>query len=146
MLVKDLATVKEAPALKRGDGSFNGKPAVVATIQKQPNANTLELTANIEETLASLKPSLPTDVTIDTKAFRQADFIERAVWNVSAALIEGGIMANDHPLPVLELPHYIYLAQAIPLSLLAYPRYELFRRYHQYDDARRDGDRDRGIG
>src|SRR5215207_9635343 len=89
ILVKNIATVTEAPALKRGDGSFNGKPAVVSTIQKQPNANTLELTAGIESTIAALKPSLPADVTIDTKAFRQADFIERAVGNIQEAIVEG---------------------------------------------------------
>ncbi|HLA11797.1 MAG TPA: efflux RND transporter permease subunit [Pyrinomonadaceae bacterium] len=44
ILLKNIATVQQGPALKRGDGSFNGQPAVVATIQKQPNANTLELT------------------------------------------------------------------------------------------------------
>src|SRR5215203_385018 len=47
ILVKNIATVQEAPGLKRGDASFNAAPAVVATIQKQPNANTLELTENI---------------------------------------------------------------------------------------------------
>ena len=41
VLVKHLATVRIGPALKRGDGSFNGGPAVVATIQKQPHANTV---------------------------------------------------------------------------------------------------------
>ena len=64
------------------------QPAVVATIQKQPNANTLELTEQIEQTLAGLKPTLPADVTIDTKAFQQADFIKRAISNVNWSLIE----------------------------------------------------------
>jgi CzcA family heavy metal efflux pump len=119
ILVKNIATVKEAAALKRGDGSFNGKPAVVATIQKQPNANTLELTEKIEETLAALKPSLPADVKIDTKAFRQADFIQRAIWNVNRSLLEGAVLV----IIVLFLflwnfrTTFISLT-AIPLSLL----------------------------
>jgi CzcA family heavy metal efflux pump len=120
ILIKNVATVKAAPALKRGDGSFNMQPAVVATIQKQPNANTLEVTGRIEETLAALKSSLPPDVTVNTKAFRQADFIKRAIGNVQEALIEGGILV----IVVLFLflwnfrTTFISLT-AIPLSLLA---------------------------
>src|SRR5919106_1324490 len=61
VLLKNIATVQEGPALKRGDGSFNMQPAVVATIQKQPNANTLELTEQIEHTLAILKATAPAE-------------------------------------------------------------------------------------
>jgi CzcA family heavy metal efflux pump len=120
VLVKNVAEVKIAPALKRGDGSFNKQPAVIATIQKQPNANTLEVTAAIENTLADLKATLPPDVTIDTKAFQQADFINRAVGNVRESIIEGGVMVTI----VLFLflwnfrTTFISLA-AIPLSLIA---------------------------
>jgi CzcA family heavy metal efflux pump len=120
VLVKHVATVLEGPALKRGDGSFNGRPAVVATIQKQPNANTLEVTGKIEETLAAVGRTLPADVKIDTKAFQQADFIERAVWNVERALVEGGVLV----VVVLFLflwnfrTTFISLT-AIPLSLVA---------------------------
>jgi HME family heavy-metal exporter len=70
------------------------QPAVVATIQKQPNANTLEVTRAIETTLAELQRTLPQDVSIDTKAFQQADFITRAVTNVRDSIIEGGVMVT----------------------------------------------------
>src|SRR5437867_2246282 len=91
ILVKNVATVRLGHSLKRGDGSFNMHSDVVATIQKQPNANTLEVTKQIETALAGLKRTLPDDVTIDTKAFQQAAFIERAVGNVKEALAEGGV-------------------------------------------------------
>jgi HME family heavy-metal exporter len=105
--------------LKRGDGSFNGQPAVVATIQKQPNANTLELTRQIEETLAGLKPTLPADVTIDTKAFQQADFINRAIGNVNRSLIEGGIMVTIVLFLFLWNFRTTFISlTAIPLSLV----------------------------
>ncbi|HET9532960.1 MAG TPA: efflux RND transporter permease subunit, partial [Blastocatellia bacterium] len=119
ILIKNVAEVKVGAAHKRGEGSFNAQPAVVATIQKQPNANTLEVTEQIETTLAGLKSSLPPDVTIDTKAFQQADFIKRAIGNVQSALIEGGVMV----MVVLFLflwnfrTTFISLT-AIPLSLL----------------------------
>ena len=120
ILLKNVATVQAGATLKRGDGSFNMKPAVVATIQKQPNANTLEVTERIEQTLANLKGTLPPDVTINTKAFQQADFIKRAIGNVQEALIEGGVLV----IVILFLflwnfrTTFISLT-AIPLSLLA---------------------------
>src|SRR5262245_23950548 len=92
ILIKNVADVRIGPALKRGDGSFNMHADVVATVQKQPNANTLDVTANVEQALATMKRTLPEDVTIETKAFQQAAFINRAIDNVKQALAEGGIL------------------------------------------------------
>lgn len=119
VLVKNVATVKLGAALKRGDGSFNQEPSVVATIQKQPNANTLEVTNRIETTLAELKLTLPSDVTIDTKAFQQADFINRAVGNVKRALVEGGVMVTIILFIFLWNFRTTFISlTAIPLSLI----------------------------
>jgi CzcA family heavy metal efflux pump len=120
ILVKHVADVQIGPALKRGDGSFNESPSVVATIQKQPNANTLEVTEQIEAALAALKPTLPPDVTIDTKAFQQADFITRAIDNVQRALIEGGIMVTVVLFLFLWNFRTTFITlTAIPLSLIS---------------------------
>ena len=119
ILIKNVATVRAGAALKRGDGSYNALPSIVATIQKQPNANTLEVTEQIEATLASLKSSLPPDVTIDTKAFQQADFIKRAVGNVRTALIEGGVMVTVVLFLFLWNFRTTFISlTAIPLSLI----------------------------
>ncbi len=119
ILVKNVATVKLGAALKRGDGSFNEKSSVVATVQKQPNANTLEVTRKIEETLAQLKPTLPPDVTVETKAFQQADFIKRAVGNVNRSLIEGGVMVTIILFIFLWNFRTTFISlTAIPLSLI----------------------------
>ncbi|MGI8783458.1 MAG: efflux RND transporter permease subunit [Acidobacteriota bacterium] len=120
ILIGNVATVRAGAALKRGDGSFNSEPAVVATIQKQPNANTLELTEKIEATLATVKATLPPDVVIDTRAFQQADFIKRAVGNVKASLIEGGIMVTIVLFLFLWNFRTTFISlMAIPLSLLS---------------------------
>lgn len=120
VLVREVADVSIAPALRRGDGSFNAQPAVVATIQKQPNANTLEVTEKIETTLAELRSSLPSDVQIDTKAFQQAAFIKRAVGNVRNALIEGGVMVTIVLFLFLWNFRTTFISlTAIPLSLIS---------------------------
>ena len=115
----DVADVTIAPAVKMGTASQNAKPAVIISISKQPNINTLNVTQNIERNLTELQKTLPPDVKMDTKVFRQADFIESSVKNVGNALIEGAIFV------VIIL--FLFLGSfrttlisvlAIPLSLL----------------------------
>jgi CzcA family heavy metal efflux pump len=119
ILVKNVATVELGRALKRGDGSFNMNSNVVATIQKQPNANTIDVTDQIETALAGLKSTLPADVTIDTKAFQQATFIDRAIDNVRRALVEGGILvAIVLFLFLWNFRTTVISLTAIPLSLI----------------------------
>jgi len=119
VLVKNVATVQLGPALKRGDGSFNMHSDVVATIQKQPNANTIEVTKQIEAALAGLKPTIPDDVTIETKAFQQATFIDRAIDNVQRALLGGGILVTIVLFLFLwNFRTTVISLTAIPLSLI----------------------------
>jgi CzcA family heavy metal efflux pump len=115
ILVKNIATVQLGRALKRGDGSFNMHSDVVATIQKQPNANTIEVTKQIETALAALRPTLPEDVTIETKAFQQASFIDRAIDNLQGALVEGGILVT------LVLFLFLWNFRTTVISLMAIP-------------------------
>ena len=89
--VADVAEVVIAPAVKMGYASHNAKPAIIMSVSKQPNINTLNVTENIERRLKDLRKSLPADISMDTKIFRQADFIEASVGNVGNALIEGAI-------------------------------------------------------
>jgi len=91
VLVDDVAEVSIGAAVKMGYASQNAKPSVILSISKQPNTNTLALTENIESNLEDLRKTLPPDVTLDSKIFRQADFIEKSVSNVQKALIEGAI-------------------------------------------------------
>lgn len=117
--ISDVAEVLIGSAPKMGYASGNASPAVILSISKQPNANTLELTQRIEENLESLKKTLPPDVLLDTKIFRQADFITSAVRNVQTALIEGGIFVMI--ILFLFLGSFrttLISLTAIPLSLL----------------------------
>jgi CzcA family heavy metal efflux pump len=120
VMVRDLADVREGAALKRGEGSRNGKPAVIVGVQKQPGANTVELTARLDDALDELQTELPSGMTIDRRIFRQADFIEVALDNVIAALRDGGLLVVV--IVVLFLANLRAAAitlTAMPLSLAA---------------------------
>ncbi|WP_339740085.1 efflux RND transporter permease subunit [uncultured Sunxiuqinia sp.] len=117
--VNDVATVKTGAAPKIGAGYLNGEPAVVMTVLKQPNTNTLVLTEKIDEAIASLQKTLPSHVKVRTDIFRQSDFIIRAVDNVTRALIEGGLFVMIVLfLFLLNFRTTIISLVAIPLSLL----------------------------
>jgi len=120
VLVRDVADVREGAAFKRGEGSRNGKPAVIVGVQKQPGANTIELTARLDQELDRLQSELPAGVKIDRRIFRQADFIEVAVNNVVKALRDGGLLVIF--VVVLFLANVRAAAitlTAMPLSLAA---------------------------
>lgn len=92
VLVKDIAQVKIAPKIKRGDSSVNAKKSVVMTIQKQPDANTIQLTKKIDAVLQDLKVALPKGVQLEGDLFKQSRFIEASISNVKEALRDGAIM------------------------------------------------------
>jgi CzcA family heavy metal efflux pump len=120
VLVRDVADVLEGPALKRGEGSRNGKPAVIVGVQKQPGANTIDVTERLDRELDALQQDLPDGITIDRRIFRQSDFIQVAVNNVIAALRDGGILVIA--VVILFLANFRAAAitlTAMPLSLAA---------------------------
>jgi CzcA family heavy metal efflux pump len=119
VLVRDVADVREAAALKRGEGSRNGKPAVIVGVQKQPGANTIDVTARLDRELDALQQELG-GITIDRRIFRQSDFIEVAVANVIEALRDGGVLVILVVLVFLaNLRAAAITLTAIPLSLAA---------------------------
>lgn len=89
--LSDVAEVRVGCAQKMGYASLNGKPGIILSISKQPSINTLRVTENIEANLANIAKTLPADVKMDTRIFRQADFIESSVGNVGKSLLEGAI-------------------------------------------------------
>jgi len=120
VLVRDIADVREGGAFKRGEGSRSGKPAVIVGVQKQPGANTIEVTSRLDRALDTLQTELPPGVTIDRRIFRQSDFIEVAVDNVIRALRDGGILVVAIVLLFLaNLRAGAITLIAMPLSLAA---------------------------
>lgn len=113
--IEDVAEIKTGAAIKIGDGSLRGDSAVIMTVMKQPGTNTLQLTDKIDEALAGLKKTLPADLQIDTKIFRQADFINASIGNINKTLLEGSLFV------IVIL--FLFLANWRPtlISLVAIP-------------------------
>lgn len=92
VLLRDVAEVRVGHAIRRGLGSYNAQSAVVIGVQKQPGADTLELTKTLDATIAQLQRELPPGMSIRTDGFRQAGFIDTSIRNLQEALIEGLVL------------------------------------------------------
>ena len=116
ILLEHVATVTTgAKAPRLGTASYNGKPAVLVTVTKQPAVGTIQLTHKLEEALADLKTQLPGDVKISTDIFRQSNFIESAIGNVEKSLYEGGLFV------VIVLVVFLMNGRTTVISLLTIP-------------------------
>ena len=115
VLIGDVAEVVIGPAPPIGRGSVNAGPAVILSIQRQPEANTLELTERIDATLDEIEADLPAGLGIDRGVFRQATFIETAIGNVLEALRDSVVLV------VLAVFLFLWSRRATLISVLAIP-------------------------
>lgn len=119
VVLSDVADVVIGSAVRMGTASQNATPAVLLSISKQPDVNTLTVTERIESSLTDVAKTLPQDVHLDTHIFRQADFIGASVSNVAEALIEGAVFVIVILFLFLgSLRTTVISVVAIPLSLL----------------------------
>ena len=118
--IGQVAEVRLGPAPKRGTAADGGHAAVVLTVQKAPATNTLAISAQVDELLDTLGPTLPTGMEVNRQIFRQADFIRLAVSNVSRALRDAAIIVTIVlALFLLNLRTTLVTLTALPLSLAA---------------------------
>ncbi|MES3010114.1 MAG: efflux RND transporter permease subunit [Pseudomonadota bacterium] len=117
--LSQVAEVKFAPAIKRGDAGLNGQPAVILGIQKQPDADTVKLTQQIETALEELKKGLPAGMGLPQITMRQASFIESSVDTLKGKLIAAGmVVAVVLYFFLLNLRTTLIALTAIPLSVM----------------------------
>jgi HME family heavy-metal exporter len=91
ILLRQVAEVTFAPAIRRGDAGFDGKPAVILGIQKQPTADTMALSRTLEAALADLQKTLPAGMDAPRVTFRQASFIEASITTLQGKLIGASV-------------------------------------------------------
>ena len=117
--LRQVATIDFAAKVKRGEAGYMGKPAVIVSVEKQPNVDTIRLTREIEQALKEIAASLPQGLRADRIVFRRADFIETSVRNVERVLLEaGGAVAVVLFAFLLNWRTTAISLAAIPLSIL----------------------------
>ena len=116
VLLEDVAEVRIGAKFPRlGIASERGKAAVLMTVTKQPNTNSLELTENLDKTLDEIRESLPSDIHVSTDIFRQSRFIESSIDNIQKSLIEGAIFV------IIILFIFLMNFRTTVISLVALP-------------------------
>ena len=115
ILLGQVATLDYAAKFKRGDAGANGKPAVILSVQKQPGADTVALTRQVEAALGAPGRTLPAGVKADTVLFRQANFIESSIGNVEDALRDAVIVV------AIVLFAFLLNVRTTAISLTAIP-------------------------
>ncbi len=118
--IGDVADVAwEGPVAPRGTAGVGGKPGVVLSVQKQPGADTVDVSRGVDRALAELAPSLPAGVTVNPHLFRQERFIRASITNLEEALRDGGILvAIVLFLFLLNFRTTLITLTAIPLSFV----------------------------
>ena len=113
--LSQIAAVDFAAAFRRGDAGYDGRPAVVVSVQKQPDASTVAVTAQVEAALAEINAGLPTDMRATRVQFRQADFIEASIDTLTMVLIEAAIVV------AVVLFLFLLNARTTAISLISLP-------------------------
>ena len=112
--IGDVAKVQEGHQPLVGNSVINGGPGLLLVVERAPGANTLKVTHGIDEAIEELKPGLP-GVEFDANVFRQADFVEIAIDNLTLALILGILLV------ILILIAFLFEWRTALISLIAIP-------------------------
>src|ERR1700761_3297926 len=90
--LKDFADVAIQPSIEYTRINANGHDGVLIAVIKQPNANLVSLSADMDDKVEALKKILPKDVTIKPY-YEQADFVKDSIKSVSDSLWIGLLLA-----------------------------------------------------
>lgn len=120
ILLDQVADVSFGARLKRGEAGYMGRSAVIVSVEKQPDVDTVALTRQLEAALGEMSASLPNGIKADQVLFRQADFIETSISNVQTVLLEAIVVVAIVLFAfLLNVRTTVISLTAIPVSILA---------------------------
>lgn len=90
--LKDVADVKRTTKDRTNFSRFNLLDNVTISIQKQAQANTIQVSTAIRKKLEDLEEQLPKDIKVDI-VYDQSKFIREALNGVRDAAVQGGFLA-----------------------------------------------------
>jgi Cu/Ag efflux pump CusA len=145
VLLRQVASVDFVARVKRGDAGYRGKAAVILSVQKQPGADTVAVTKQIETALEGIQKTLPAGVSATNVQFRQATFIEASIGSLKEALVQAAVIV------ALVLIVFLMNTRATLISLAAIHsdddgRVSGHGPHDQHHDIGRSGDRHRRAG
>lgn len=111
--IAEIAVGPKAPVL--GVASHRGKPAVLMTVTKQPDASTALLTEKLDKAVEDLKSQIPSDVNVSTDIFRQQKFIDSSIDNIKKSLYEGALFV------IIVLFFFLMNVRTTLISLVTIP-------------------------
>ena len=111
--IAEIAVGTKAPVL--GVASHRGKPAVLMTVTKQPDASTALLTEKLDKAVEDLKSQIPSDVNVSTDIFRQQKFIDSSIDNIKKSLYEGALFV------IIVLFFFLMNVRTTLISLVTIP-------------------------
>ena len=112
--LRDVADVVEGNQQLAGDAVINSGPGLLLVVEKAAGANTVQVTRGVDAALKELAPGLP-GIRVDASIFRQADFIESAIDNLTLALLLGCLLV------IVVLSAFLFQWRTALISLLAIP-------------------------
>jgi len=119
ILLHQVAEVGFGARLKRGEAGYMGQSAVIVSVEKQPDVDTVKLTRDVEAALAEITAALPDGIKADNVLFRQSDFIETSVKNVQTVLVEAIVVVAIVLFAFLLNTRTTFISlTAIPVSIL----------------------------
>jgi CzcA family heavy metal efflux pump len=92
ILLKEMAAVEVKEKVEYIRVNANGKDAVLITVQRQPNANLLDVSREMAQKIKALEGILPRSVSIKPY-YNQSDFVNTSIKSVSDSLWIGLLLA-----------------------------------------------------
>ena len=86
--IQDIGSVTPSAAPAYTGGTANGKPAVLLSINRQPDSNTVQVADEVRQEIESIRPTLPASINLNV-FYDQSNIVHESIASVRDAIIIG---------------------------------------------------------